>query len=336
MLGDLFPRWPPLICFVVLAIDSWERLRFVLAICLLTVLCSFQSLLSLFLLFIFFYFYFFLLFFFASSFCYCSCCCCYYYCCSFSFSLVSSTSDPPPHFSPSGTWASCSRTKGLKVGTSVDEIPSRWSCEKSMVISCSTSKWGKLPELNSKLAPENQTKLPQKEMKHLPMIDFMKLLLLVLQRVRMMVGFLSAEFLFISCDAPHDKKLKHQQISPVISESACTTEMTKNSDCQNSHPWEKISRLDLTVKFISPSSSSSSSSTSQPHHHPITPYKAESFGLPKSSFLLELPPPNKALMASRTKHGGFWASWVELQQNLGVHVHFFMDGMYFLEENTWP
>ena len=99
-----------------------------------------------------------------------------------------------------------------------------------MVISCSTSKWGKLPELNSKFAPENQPKLPPKEMKHLPMIDFMKLLLLVLQRVRMMVGFLSAGFLFISGDAPRDEQLKHQQISPVISESACTTEMTKNSD----------------------------------------------------------------------------------------------------------
>lgn len=73
-------------------------------------------------------------------------------------------------------------------------------------------KWGKLVVnqlqngVNLQLAakaPENWPKLPQKEMKLLH--DFLGVLLLVLQRVSMMAGFSSAEFLFINGDPPHDK-----------------------------------------------------------------------------------------------------------------------------------
>ena len=70
----------------------------------------------------------------------------------------------------------------------------------------SNDDWGKLPEIHSKSTWKLAPKIVPKGNEASSNDGFSGFfLLLVLQRVRMMLGFLSAEFLFINGDAPHDK-----------------------------------------------------------------------------------------------------------------------------------
>ena len=96
----------------------------------------------------------------------------------------------PPCFSPSGTWASGSRTKGLEVGTLGRNFPA---------VGVSSLKFtAKAPENWPKIVPNGNEASSNDGFS----VFF---LLLVLRRVKMMVGFLSAEFLFVNGDAPYDK-----------------------------------------------------------------------------------------------------------------------------------